>query len=75
MRSTPRALSQKGVPHHFLSGLEIFFQIKQLAGKIKEHLIKMLELLFIKSEILLYLYGKLYLYNNQTMKFPYKVSF
>ena len=34
MKSTPRAVLKKGVPHQFLSGWE-FFLNKQLAGKIQ----------------------------------------
>ena len=47
MKSTPQAVPKKGVPHQFSSGWEIF-QNKQLAGKYKEHLIKIIELLTIR---------------------------
>ena len=41
-----------------------FFIINSWLGKYEEHLIKIIELLSIKSEILLYSCGKLCLYNN-----------
>ena len=44
-------------------------------GKYQEHLIKVIELLTIKSDILLYSCGKLCLYNKQTMRNPPKVIF
>ena len=45
------------------------FKIDSWLGKYKEHLIKIIELLCIKSEILLYLCRKLCSYSNQTMRF------
>ena len=52
-----------------------FFKINSWLGKFKEHLIKIIKLLSITSEIQLSSYGKLCLYNNQTTRFPHKLSF
>ena len=52
-----------------------FFKLNRWLGKYKEHLIKVIELLSIKSKILLYLCGKLCLYNYETIRFPHKLSF
>ena len=48
-----------------------FFKINSWLGTYKEHLIIIIELLSIKSEILLYLCETLCLYKNQIMRFPH----
>ena len=73
-KSTPRAVPQKKVffINFHLAGN--FFKINSWLEKYKEYLMKTIQFMSIKFQIVLYSCGKLCLYNNKKKRFHIKLS-